>query len=122
MTPSIGSSSDYVAVISYEITKRLSLPRYFYYALAFIDNTLILYMLSYEFQHIFYDELDADGLLVNRGKSIYLRDIIHERISLTQKQVAIHTLSLFYIILTMLLIVFNVVIIKNDNLLRKPTQ
>jgi hypothetical protein len=116
-------------VISYEITKRLSVPRYYYYVLILLDYMIIVYLLSYEMQHIFYDDVDSESHLIIRResngegkietKSIFLRDIVHNEIGLQLKELAIYMVSLLNISMFLIITVFTIIIIKNEGLLRK---
>ena len=74
-SPFIESLTDYIAMGSYEVIKRLKLHPYYIYTLIIIDYQTILYLLSYELQSVLYGNLDEDGK--HQGPTIYLRDIIH---------------------------------------------
>ena len=74
-SPFIESLTDYIAMGSYEVIKRLKLHPYYIYTLIIIEYQTILYLLSYELQSVLYGNLDEDGK--HQGPTIYLRDIIH---------------------------------------------
>ena len=73
--------TDYIAMGSYEVIKRLKLHPYYIYTLIIIEYQSILYLLSYELQSVLYSNLDDYGK--HQGSTIYLRDIIHNDTNLT---------------------------------------
>lgn len=107
--------------MSYEVLKRLHLPVYYYYALCFIEHLELIYLLCYEVQHIFYDNLD-NGYLDDTSQSIFLRDIIHDRVALNLTEFIIILVASVYLAIIVSLCIVTVIVGNNDQLLRKPTQ
>ena len=93
---------------------------YYYYALCFIENLTLVYLLAYELQHVFYDKsLGEDGYLTDTSISIFLRDIVHDWISLGTKTFLLILIAAFYVAVLLSLLVAAVIIAYNDQLLRR---
>ena len=114
--------SDYIAIGSYEIVKRLKLPKYYYYILSTVNNIEIIYLLSYEVQFVFFNNVDGNGYLIDKTTSIFLRDIIHDMFPLVYKMMIIFCFAIFNIVILALLMTVTIVIVKNDSLMRKSTN
>jgi len=68
---------------------------------------------------VLYNDLDATGKLIDKSYSIYLRDIVHERMKVLNTSVAIYAIASILIILHLLQTLSSILIAKYDNLLKK---
>lgn len=75
----------------------------------------MVYLLTYELQHLFYDRgLGDDGYLKETSNSIFLRDIVHDRLSLSNKTFLLVLIAAIYLAIVVSLVIAAIIIAYND--------